>query len=184
MPAWLEANAGRIREQVDALAAVKARPAGAPPAPAPASSAPVPESPAPPPASAAAEAPTPEPGPSAPAPSPAAAAKPAAAAPTNEKTVVRVSADNINRLMGLAAEGLVEARRMQPYGDALFQLKQSHQRLSTLLEHLTILTAGLEVDERIRTASMEAVQSAARCRQMLVERITDFEEMSRRSSAR
>uniref|UniRef100_A0A7C3ZJ67 histidine kinase n=1 Tax=Planktothricoides sp. SpSt-374 TaxID=2282167 RepID=A0A7C3ZJ67_9CYAN len=48
--------------------------------------------------------------------------------------VVRVSADNLNRLMGLAGESLVEAKWLQPFADSLLKLKKQNLELSNLLE--------------------------------------------------
>lgn len=77
---------------------------------------------------------------SAPAAKPAAAAvgaKPSAkAAPkaTGAEQVVRVSADNLNRLMGLAAETLVETRQLDHFRDTLLHLKEAQTELNTRLD--------------------------------------------------
>ncbi|GAC1472520.1 MAG: hypothetical protein NVS2B14_18310 [Chamaesiphon sp.] len=54
----------------------------------------------------------------------------------NIDRVVRVSAENLNRLMGLAGESLVTANRLQPFADSLLQLRSRQVELSNLLEKL------------------------------------------------
>ncbi|WP_233258276.1 hybrid sensor histidine kinase/response regulator [[Phormidium] sp. ETS-05] len=56
--------------------------------------------------------------------------------------VVRVSADNLNRLMGLAGESLVEAKWLQPFADSLLKLKKQNLELSNLLEKVRESLAG------------------------------------------
>jgi two-component system sensor histidine kinase and response regulator WspE len=77
----------------------------------------------------------------------AVAAKPAAAAvgakpsaksapksASGAEQVVRVSADNLNRLMGLAAETLVETRQLEHFRDTLLRLKEAQTELNTRLD--------------------------------------------------
>ncbi|MDP0497460.1 MAG: hybrid sensor histidine kinase/response regulator [Verrucomicrobiota bacterium JB024] len=64
-------------------------------------------------------------------------AKPSAkAAPkaAGAEQVVRVSADNLNRLMGLAAETLVETRQLEHFRDTLLRLKEAQTELNTRLD--------------------------------------------------
>jgi two-component system, chemotaxis family, sensor histidine kinase and response regulator WspE len=70
---------------------------------------------------------------------------PAQAAPAQtagDDRVVRVSAENLNRLMGLAGETMVDTRRFRPLIDSLLHLKRQQNRLSLVLEHLR---DGIEV---------------------------------------
>lgn len=48
--------------------------------------------------------------------------------------VVRVSADNLNRLMGLTAETVVETRRLETFRETLFKLKEIQNDLNLQLE--------------------------------------------------
>ncbi|MDB9516667.1 response regulator [Roseofilum reptotaenium CS-1145] len=50
--------------------------------------------------------------------------------------VVRVSAENLNRIMGLAGESLIEANWLQPYADSMMTLKRRMVKLSRILEQL------------------------------------------------
>jgi len=50
--------------------------------------------------------------------------------------VVRVSAENLNRIMGLAGESLIEANWLQPHADSIMSLKMRLVELSKILEEL------------------------------------------------
>ncbi|NJM59264.1 MAG: hypothetical protein HC849_02135 [Oscillatoriales cyanobacterium RU_3_3] len=50
--------------------------------------------------------------------------------------VVRVNAENLNRIMGLAGESLVEAKWLQPFADSLLKLRNNQGQLYNLLEKL------------------------------------------------
>lgn len=68
----------------------------------------------------------------------AAPARPTLAAPTNPTPataarVVRVAVDNINRLMNLAGESLVEARRLEPFASSLHKLGQRQTQLADMI---------------------------------------------------
>jgi two-component system sensor histidine kinase and response regulator WspE len=54
----------------------------------------------------------------------------------NQDRVVRVSADNLNRIMGLAGESLIEANWLQPFADSMMSLKSRMVEISRSLEQL------------------------------------------------
>src|SRR5207247_2037782 len=68
-----------------------------------------------------------------PAPPPAQAPAAAAVAAEQGERVVRVTAESLTRLMGLAGESLVQTRQLRPFVDSLLTLKA---RQTTLLETL------------------------------------------------
>jgi two-component system sensor histidine kinase and response regulator WspE len=147
------AEVARLRPAVAAVARGEVAPAAPPPAVAQASA----------PAPAAAEAP---------AALPQAGAAPAEAA----DSVVRVTAQSLNRLMGLAGESLVQARWLQPFATSLLRLKKHQDHLAAQLDGLAQgLTAG-QPAEALAGAVEEARRQAARCRQVLAERIGEFED--------
>ena len=92
--------------------------------------------------------------------SPAAVAEPVArsqpAAPVpgarrdNSDRVLRVSAENLNRLLGLAGESLVESRSVKPFADSLLRLKRMQQQLSATLDGLRHLPPSPARDEQMR----------------------------------
>ena len=57
---------------------------------------------------------------------------------TSKDRFVRVSTDNLNRLMGLAGESLVEATALVPLSESFLNFKKSQLELSPLLEQLQV----------------------------------------------
>ncbi|HZY88876.1 MAG TPA: response regulator [Gemmataceae bacterium] len=114
--------------------------------------------------------------PSSPAPPPPAAV-PADAGPAEPaESVVRVTAQSLNRLMGLAGESLVQARWLQPFATSLLRLKKHQDHLAAQLDALAQgLSAGRPAEALAGTVD-EARRQAGRCRQVLAERIGEFED--------
>lgn len=113
-------------------------------------------------------------------------AKPAAAAPETKApkdTAVKVTAENLNRLIGLAAEALVETRQLKPFANSLMLVKKNQARLGLLLEQMRQeihrLSAGQ--DAELHTLWHEAQAKLTECRSQVNDRINEFEEYSRRS---
>ena len=207
VPGWSAEHEAAIQERVATLNAIEngtwaaplvVRPAPAAPTPEPAPPVETPESSAPeskakPKArgsrraksSPAAAPPSVEPGPVA---VPAIAAKapsePAAVAvaPEAADRVVRVSAENLNRLMGLAGESLVQARQLRPLVDSLAVVKSTHTRLWEALqqldESLTLVTGAIGEEARERLVASKHV--ANRCLELLDQRGDRLEEHARR----
>jgi two-component system sensor histidine kinase and response regulator WspE len=104
---------------------------------------------------------------------------PEAASAEPAETVVRVTAQSLNRLMGLAGESLVQARWLQPFSTALLKLKKHQDHLAGLLERLAQTVAQ---DSTARAADQldrwvaEAQGQANLCRQVLAERVGEFED--------
>jgi two-component system sensor histidine kinase and response regulator WspE len=101
-------------------------------------------------------------------PAPALAAEPAEA-------VVRVTAQSLNRLMSLAGESLVQARWLQPFSTALLKLKKHQDHLAELLESVAHALAAGRNDQAEQLAA-EARRQAGHCRQVLVDRMAEFED--------
>ena len=104
-------------------------------------------------------------------------AAPAAVASTEAAAaVVRVSAQSLNRLMGLAGESLVQARWLQPFSTALLKLKKHQDDVALLLDNLShaLPTRGA-ADDTIGLVN-QARQGSAHCRQMLAERLLAFDD--------
>ena len=108
--------------------------------------------------------------------------QPTAQSAEEKDRIVRVTAENLSRLMGLAGESLVEARWLQPFASSLMQLKNRHARLSNLLGKLREDLEGLRQNGNGESTIGEAQQVANECRQILAERINEFEVYARRSS--
>ncbi len=101
---------------------------------------------------------------------------------TNSDRIVRVSADNLNRLMGLAGESLVEANWLQPFADSLARLRTQQRDLCTMLERLQESLSDRHLDDSVRDQIKLTQQSASDCRQYLNDRINDLERFAQRSA--
>lgn len=101
---------------------------------------------------------------------------------TSADRVVRVSADNLNRLMGLAGEALVAANWLEPFSDSLLKLRQHQTELGNLLDKLQTSLAGQSLNKTSDTCLSAARQHALECRQMLSDRLSELELFSRRSA--
>ncbi|MBI5460597.1 MAG: hybrid sensor histidine kinase/response regulator [Gammaproteobacteria bacterium] len=99
----------------------------------------------------------------------------------NLDSAIRVSAESLNRLMGLAGEVQVEARWLRPYADALVQFKHRHTELISLLDKLRDAVELTHLDEYARSLLGEAQHKAAHCRKLLGERLNELDEYDRRS---
>ncbi|MDT3380532.1 hybrid sensor histidine kinase/response regulator [Labrys neptuniae] len=117
---------------------------------------------------------TPEPAPvSEPAPMPVPATDDAASASTDR--ALRVSAENLNRLLDLAGESLVESRWLGPFGQSLQRLKRLQLEAATALESLRAILPTHALDERARMALDKAQQRLLECRQHLSQRLGELE---------
>lgn len=109
-------------------------------------------------------------------------AAPAADESSAQASTVRVAAASLNRLMGLTAEGLVEARRLAGFREELLRIKNAQLELGAGLEHLEATlnpaTADLELAARLGEARQMAQQIASSVRAVLEE----FDAYSRRNT--
>ncbi len=96
--------------------------------------------------------------------------------------VLRVTAESLNRLLGLAGESLVESRWLKPFADSLLRLKHLQAGLARALEDLEIALPDQGRDERMQGALTEARQRVGECRQLLAQRLAELELFTRRAS--
>ncbi len=94
------------------------------------------------------------------------------------EAVVRVKAQSLNRLVGLAGESLVQARWLQPFSTALHKLRKHQDHLSGLLENLAQALSTGQRPEQVAALVQQARQLAGQCRHTLGERIGEFETHS------
>ncbi len=97
--------------------------------------------------------------------------------------VVRVSAENLNRMMGLAGESLIEANWLPPFADSLMLLKSRQNELSNTLEQLqqnNLLNTAPSQDSKALLES--ARRKEQECRDLLGERLTELEGFIRRTA--
>ena len=99
----------------------------------------------------------------------------------SSEQVVRVAAETLTRLMGLAGETLVEARWLQPFSKSLLKLKRQQTLLADVLEelHQYMPTDG-EADQGNRLLT-DALKRLTVCRRMLADQVGEFENRARRA---
>jgi two-component system sensor histidine kinase and response regulator WspE len=95
---------------------------------------------------------------------------------------LRITADSLNRLLALAGESQVEARRLRPFAETLLRLKRQLTDLNAAFDHVrealpTELQTG-PLRDRLHTLQVCVAES----RQFLGDRLVDLESLGRRSS--
>ncbi len=96
--------------------------------------------------------------------------------------VVRVGAENLNRLMELAAESLVEARRLKPFADSLVKLKLMQNQMESSLARLRQDCEKTGMNGSLGSFLQEVEGRAQLTRSMVNERLEEFEGFLRRTS--
>jgi two-component system sensor histidine kinase and response regulator WspE len=110
--------------------------------------------------------------------------EPEAGAPRNRRTsdrVLRVTAENLNRLLSLAGESLVESRWAKPFTESLLRLKRQHRLLGKTLDTLRDASMDLNPDGAVLVALAEARRNAEVCQYLLAQRLTELELFDRRN---
>ncbi|PSB51830.1 hybrid sensor histidine kinase/response regulator [filamentous cyanobacterium Phorm 6] len=102
--------------------------------------------------------------------------------PKTADRVVRVNAENLNRIMGLAGESLVEAKWLQPFADSLLKLRTHQGQLYSLLEKLQESLGDSVLDQRSEDYLGSARKKANDCRHILSDRLNELELFARRSA--
>ena len=96
--------------------------------------------------------------------------------------VVRITAQSLNRLLGLAGESLVESRWLRPFADSLQRLKRHQTELSESLDDLRNRLGEEHLSERAEHQFNDLGRKAAECRQFLTDRMQDLEMFDRRAA--
>jgi two-component system sensor histidine kinase and response regulator WspE len=97
--------------------------------------------------------------------------------------VVRVSAESLTRLVGLAGESLVETRQLRPFVDALLVLRASQIELC---DTIAAVEERFKADDAPAPAPLLALLGQAReradaCLASLMRQVDDFESFARRN---
>lgn len=104
------------------------------------------------------------------------------AATQPKERVLRVSADQLNRLMGLAGESLVESRWLYPYASSLQRLKRQQTDLIGVLDSLREHLDRERVSDTLVTLARSAQKQASFCRETMADRLAELESYDRRST--
>jgi two-component system sensor histidine kinase and response regulator WspE len=105
---------------------------------------------------------------------------PPAAEPLREESSVRVLAENLNRLIGLAGESLVRAKSAKPLSVELFKLKSGYSWLSEKLEELLLSPRFGKLPEDVSEIIGDSLHELDALQESLVHLIERFEHFSRR----
>lgn len=101
--------------------------------------------------------------------------------PDDSDRVLRVTAEHLNRLLGLTAESLVDARWIKTFADSLGRLKRMHNECADVMDGLRDALSGQALDERSEAAFGQARRAVLECRQFLSERLVELEMFDNRS---
>jgi two-component system, chemotaxis family, sensor histidine kinase and response regulator WspE len=96
--------------------------------------------------------------------------------------VLRVTAENVNRLLGLAGESLVESRWLEPFSHSLRRLKRLQHGAGKALDTLRETLSEQVQDDRALALIGAAQRSIVECQHVLQERLTQLELFESRSS--
>ncbi|HUU26497.1 MAG TPA: hybrid sensor histidine kinase/response regulator [archaeon] len=96
--------------------------------------------------------------------------------------VVRVTAENLNQLMGLAGESLVDVRWFRPFSKSLLYLKNRSIEIDDVLASLSESLGSKDLDPRSENHLNEAREKMSHCVQTITDRISEFESFARRSA--
>jgi two-component system, chemotaxis family, sensor histidine kinase and response regulator WspE len=92
------------------------------------------------------------------------------------EAVVRVAAQSLNRLMGLAGESLVQARWLDPFSSALLKLQKQQDHLAAVLDRLAEALPAETPQDEVESLVAEARRQSARCREVVAERRREFQD--------
>ena len=88
---------------------------------------------------------------------------------------MRVTAENLNRLLGLAGESIVASRWVDTFATELLRLKRLQNLVVRAIDNLRQSTSELELDERVQSQLLDAQNRAADCRDHLASRLDEIE---------
>jgi two-component system, chemotaxis family, sensor histidine kinase and response regulator WspE len=116
-----------------------------------------------------------------PAPAPA-LAMPAAEVGDSGDRVLRVTAEHLNRLLGLAGESLVESRRLKPFSQSLLRLKRLQNSAVASLDSLRdALPAGV-TNDLVTNALADVRGRLDACSQLLAQQLVDIDFFDSKST--
>ncbi|MER9655206.1 hybrid sensor histidine kinase/response regulator [Mesorhizobium sp. M0152] len=94
--------------------------------------------------------------------------------------MVRVTADSLNRLLGLAGESRMESRRLRPFTNRLLRLKRLQSDLAAAFDDVRSMLPPK--DERLAHALAEAQQKLRLSQVFLAERLDELDSVDRKAT--
>ncbi len=95
-------------------------------------------------------------------------------------TIVRITAENLSRLMGLAGESLIEARSLESFARTLLDLKNQHYEVTESLERVRQLLPAESLQDPSLLALNLATDAVRRARSTLTDHLESFDLFTRR----
>lgn len=96
--------------------------------------------------------------------------------------VLRLTAETLNRLLGLAGESLVESRWLRPFSDSMQRLKRRQTDLAQTIEDLRKTLEKDSLSERANGHLVDAFAKVNECQQFLSDRLQELDLFDRRSA--
>ncbi|MER8983295.1 hybrid sensor histidine kinase/response regulator [Mesorhizobium sp. M0870] len=110
------------------------------------------------------------------------AAEPQAQGSIGSDRMVRVTADSLNRLLGLAGESLMEARRLRPFADGLLRLKRLQADLASSFDNLHAMLPPVSNNAAVVKALAEAQRKLRLNQAFLAERLDELDSVDRKAT--
>ncbi len=95
---------------------------------------------------------------------------------------VRVSVENLNRLLSLAGESLVESRRLKPFAGTLLRLKRMHRDTSVAFDRMRTFLASPNTGDPVASSAEDARRRLLDCHQFLGQCLEEIEAFDRRAT--
>jgi two-component system sensor histidine kinase and response regulator WspE len=99
---------------------------------------------------------------------------------TSLDRTLRVTAENLNRLMGLAGEALVASRWLDTFSTDLLRMKHVQRHLNSSIESMHGLFPANSLGAREAGKLTELRDQMTSCQELLTERLAEFEQFDRR----
>jgi two-component system sensor histidine kinase and response regulator WspE len=99
-----------------------------------------------------------------------------------QQRALRVTAETLNRLMGIAGEALVESRWLTPFSASLMKIKREQGAFASLLDELRTIVGEKLQGDRLDDEFSLLLHNIGHCQHELSNRLSEFEMFSRRYS--
>ncbi len=105
------------------------------------------------------------------------------ATPVETDRFLRLTAENLNRLLALAGESLVESRWLRPFSESMQRLKRMQNDLEETLDGLRLQCETETLSETARARMSQLFSQARDARHYLNERLQELDLYDRRSAS-
>lgn len=97
--------------------------------------------------------------------------------------VLKVTADSLNRLMGLAGESMVESRWLQPFSESLSRIRKVFEEVAIQIDFLKNASQKGETIETINAALKQLTKKSDECQKSFKRRLSELELYINRNSS-